>query len=100
MLVLRESIATVVARQQRRSIPTLPFLVLWTVDSLMLLTAADEALTILLLLTPTSLLAAMHPPHALGALAIELRALLPPFRLRGSGLGLVVPAPSFQPMVF
>ena len=55
------------------------------------LAAADEAaVALLLLLTPTVLRAAVPPPLAFKALAIKLRGLLPPFRLRKSGLGLVV----------
>ena len=82
MLVLQEYIATVVALVSNADpFPLSPLLALWMVDSLVLLTVADEAVIILLLLTPTALLAAVHPPPALGAFAIELRVLLPPFRL-------------------
>ena len=57
----------------------------------MLLTAADEAaVVLLLLLTPTALIVAVLPPPILGALAIKLRALFLPFRLRESDLGYVV----------
>ena len=70
------------SRRQRRFVAALPFSAHRTVGSLVLLTAADEAaIAFLFLLTPTALLAAVPPPPALGALAIKLLTLLPPFRL-------------------
>ena len=88
-LVLRESITAILALVSNAN--SFPLSVFQRVCSLVLLTTADEAAAVfVLLLTPTALLAAVSPPPALEALAFKLWALLLLFRLRGSGLVLVV----------